>query len=423
MKTKFIVMAAMAALFSMSFTACSNNDEDLTSKMVDSPNVMGFSVNANGNLVTRGVETNATNALSQITSFQTWAYDDNNDVLYMGDNATTGRIVSNTGTALSPAWTYNPVQFWPVHPLNFVSVAPSAAPTGGTLTHTTASASNVVTLTSTFVNPTDVENQVDLVYAEADDIEKGDDTGNVPFTFKHALSQILFKGKFNAAGAVTKVVIAEISMVNVEKGATIAYTSTGQWFGGANSGLYPTVGTPNLATFKLDASDLEGSTFEAADYHHAAVLYADETEYNTAKGTSLTAEEFSALTTEQKTKTPAYEDAFALTTSENSTKKNAWFMVPQRTAKASGTYKAGDAAPASGCYLKVRAQLEKDGVVILGNAEADALYIPFDANWDRSMKYIYTLEFNGVGALTPITFSVAAQNWTEADPQPDDLSF
>ena len=37
----------------------------------------------------------------------------------------------------------------------------------------------------------------------------------------------------------------------------------------------------------------------------APVLYADEIEYNTAKGTSLTAEEFAALTTEQKTKTPA----------------------------------------------------------------------------------------------------------------------
>ena len=36
-----------------------------------------------------------------------------------------------------------------------------------------------------------------------------------------------------------------------------------------------------------------------------AVLYADETEYNEAKGTSLTAEQFAELSDEEKTKTPA----------------------------------------------------------------------------------------------------------------------
>ena len=40
-------------------------------------------------------------------------------------------------------------------------------------------------------------------------------------------------------------------------------------------------------------------------FEKAAVLYANETEYNAAKGTSLDAEGFAALTTEQKTKTPA----------------------------------------------------------------------------------------------------------------------
>lgn len=420
---KIFSIVAMATLMVAGMTSCSNNDEEMGGQSAQAQSGINFDVKSDIANVTRGYATTASNATSTISSFQTWAYDDTTDGLYMGDNATTGRIVSNTGDALAPVWSYSPTQFWPVHPLNFVSVAPSAAPTGGTLTHSTASATNVVTLTSTFVNPTDVENQVDLVYAEADDIEKGDATSTVPFTFKHALSQILFKGKFNAAGAVTKVVIAEISMVNVEKGATIAYTSDGHWFGGANSEVYPTVVTPNLATFTLEASDLQGATFEAADYHHAAVLYADVDEYNTAKGTSLDAAAFAALSDAEKTKTDAYEEAFDLTISENASKKNAWFMVPQRTAKASGTYKAGDSAPASGCYLKVRAQLEKDGVVILGNTDADALYIPFDANWDRSKKYIYTLEFNGMGALTPITFTVTAQDWTDASPQPDDLNF
>ena len=47
--------------------------------------------------------------------------------------------------------------------------------------------------------------------------------GNVPFTFKHALSQVVFKGRIGTSGAVTKVTIAEISLVNINKTGTITY--------------------------------------------------------------------------------------------------------------------------------------------------------------------------------------------------------
>ena len=293
-----------------------------------------------------------------------------------------------------------------------MAVTPAAAPTGGTLTHSTASASNVVTLTSTFVNPTDVENQVDIMYASADDIEKGDFTGNVPFTFKHALSQIVFKGKFNNSGAVTKVTLAEISLCNVNKAGTLVYTSTDAFYGGAEQPASSTA-----ANFTLDASDLEGYCFEydadGASFVPATYYEAEDDEV--VAGTKSVGD----------LKTPARSkgtDAFDLTISENATKKNAWMMVPQTTDAWVGPA-AINATPASGAYLKVRAKIEKDGVVILGNAEADALYIPLSINWDRSKKYIYTLEFNGANALTPITFSVAAQNWTDADHQPGDISF
>lgn len=103
-------------------------------------------------------------------------------------------------------------------------------------------------------------------------------------------------------------------------------------------------------------------------------------------------------------------------------------LLPQTAAAASITgdaLKAGglwdtdhNAEPVTGAYLKIRAKLEKDGVTILGNSERDAIYVPLAVNWDRGKKYIYTIEFNGSSALTPITFSVAAQDWTDADPQP-----
>ena len=100
----------------------------------------------------------------------------------------------------------------------------------------------------------------------------------------------------------------------------------------------------------------------------------------------------------------------------NATKKNAWFMIPQTTLAWTGPA-AINATPASGAYLKIRAQLEKDGVVLLGNAAADALYIPLAVDWERGKKYIYTLEFNGDSALSPISFDMTVSNWTDAAAQ------
>ena len=115
--------------------------------------------------------------------------------------------------------------------------------------------------------------------------------------------------------------------------------------------------------------------------------------------------------------------AFDMTISNNATKKNAWMLLPQRAAAWTpaddAELKAGGlaSAPLTGAYLKIRAKLSKDGVTILNNT--DPIYIPLTISWDRSKKYIYTIEFNGTTALTPITFSVAAEDWTDADPQPD----
>ena len=91
-------------------------------------------------------------------------------------------------------------------------------------------------------------------------------------------------------------------------------------------------------------------------------------------------------------------------------------MIPQTTTPWAGPVAIGT-LPASGTYLKIRARLEKDGVVILGNAQSDALYIPLAVNWERNRKYTYTIEFNGLNALTPITFSVTAQDWDDVEKQ------
>lgn len=406
MKTKFIVMAAMAALFSMGFTACSNNDDEMgniAQTRGDAINLVAYGDNSHS---TRGDATNA--GALQFTDFQTWAYDATTDGLYMGVSATAGRTVTKNGS--TGIWEYTPTQFWPVHELNFVSIAPAASAevTG----NSTASSTGVVTLTSNVVIDTDVEDQDDIMFACAKDnsatpvngpIAKDDYAGDVPLVFKHALSQIVFKGQLPESGAVTEVEIEEISLGNIGSNGTLTFTSAGAFFGGVNEYVPTTV----PVKYTLDAGDLEAANW--------GVGGTGDTYSNATAGT-----------------------AFDLTVSNSANSKhNAWFLLPQRTA--AWEYRADPSAPAtdadklklkagglwdasanagaganvepSGAFLKIRATLKKNGVTILGNAESDAIYIPIDANWDRSKKYTYTIEFNGLSALTPITFSVTAEDW------------
>lgn len=345
----------------LTFVDCANDDEISKEYPNETEQTrMGFVTSMQGNAInTRGTAVTVSNV--DISNFQTWGYDAITDALYMGNSATVGRNVVKNG---SGEWEYSPTQYWPVNRLSFVAIAPAAY--SGVTASTTASSEGVVSIASEVNLPTDVKQQVDLMYAEADKMEKPIIGGNIPLTFKHALSQVIFKGKFSDAGAVTKVTIAEITMGGINGTGTVNFTSEG------NFHSISSIGTPTA--FKLTSENLEGATFETS-----------------TEGT----------------------EAFNLTTSENVTKRNAWFLLPQKTAAATGGAYVGSTAPADGAYIKIRTRMEKDGVIILDNNEADALYLPLTVNWERSKKYIYTIEFNGTSALTPITFSVTAEDWKE----------
>lgn len=370
-----IITASLASLLLACFIACSG--EEVPYKPVKSRTPIGWAVYAADSKATRGCATTAANALEKITRFAVWAYDDTTDGLYIGMSSSEGRVVANTGDAESPAWGYAPQQYWPVNPLNIVAVTPGDDPE--ILSISTVSANNAVTLLAEISMDADVEDQKDIMVAGADGITSNSFNGNVPLTFQHALSMITFRGKLPESGTVTKVTIKEITLGNIGRTGVITFTSEGVFCGG-NTYVTPTI----YDRFVLVPNDLQGSVWEAG--------------VNATAGT-----------------------AFDLTVSNNSSKRNAWLMLPQRTAAwvpASDAQKrAGgmESAPTEGAYIKIRASLEKDGVAILGSTAADAIYIPLDANWDRSTHYVYTIEFNGSAALTPITFSVSAQDWMDYD--------
>ena len=349
---KFLLFAA-AVLAIGTMTSCSEDDGSGSALTSKSGNLISFSTTAIGSnsVSARGIATEKDNFTTRITNFQTWAYNGTNP--YMG-TATAGVNVTKTGSD----WVYSPTQYWPVGALNFVALTPATdASITGVSTTATASA---VTLNTAVTLSTNVEEQVDIMCANADAIEKTTDDGNVPYTFHHALSQVLFKGKLIGNGTITKATIASITIGNARKSGTIHYTSTNQW---------PEIDDQSSpARFTLEAEDLEKTVFTS------------ETD-----GT----------------------DAFDLTSSKNANKKNAWFMLPQ-------TVSADNNNVSNGAYLEICVRLEKGDVVIL--SENTPIQLPFPINWERNKKYTYVIEFNGSNALTPITFSVEdVDNWTAED--------
>ena len=107
------------------------------------------------------------------------------------------------------------------------------------------------------------------------------------------------------AGVVTGQVAVQLDggtvLHDVYGGGALAQVNTDY-----NSVEHPTYTTNvNLAGTTVNGDVYGGGLGRLASAGTAAVLYADENEYNTAKGTSLTAEQFAALSDAEKTKTPA----------------------------------------------------------------------------------------------------------------------
>ncbi len=194
-KKLFLGLLAAAAV---TFTAC-QKDEVISE--VPQDQAIGF-----GTYVGRDAQTKASEA-----TLETMKADANGFGVFAYYTGTANYPVSNTtiapafmnnvkvwyDTSLDPdAWKYDNLKYWPgtTDKISFFAYAPYQG-TGITNLPTTETKSDP---TITFAVQDEVENQIDLLYAEPVKDEyynKNSNGGTVTFNFKHALSRIGFKVK------------------------------------------------------------------------------------------------------------------------------------------------------------------------------------------------------------------------------------
>ena len=397
MNKKFIILAAMAAVFGMSFTACSNNDDidgAANGPSVTLPTRVAFNAWLDGAAATRGY--NASDADIQSDGISVWAFDATKetaissaaDFFMGGPTAGLAHTWDGTNSYYKAAADY----FWPEYALNFVALTPqsgggigtigisqAAAATPGTPEKPVMTVAVDVPLTTESAGTYGSDTQKDIMIASLEN--QGAPVGFAPagLTFKHALSQLVFKGVIDHETTIHKAVVKSIKLVNVASDGTLTYTAATD--GIAASGW----GSQN----KTYAANIVNTTVTKLDNNTEG-----------AGGTVLV-------------------DAIS-GQDDNASGRNYQLMImPQTSVECSDPGITENLSqldvPTTGTYLLVNATLyanNNDANAVLENTTN--VYIPLaETEWAPNTKYTYTLKF-GDNLLHPITFTASISDWTDA---------
>lgn len=419
MKTKFIVMAAFAAMFSMGFTACSNED-DLgggSAPVMDGQKAMplAFNTSLDNKTVTRGLAANVADI--QVDGFQVWALDNRSaGKFFMGSAGS-----ASTVTGIACGWNgtdelYNPATayYWPQYDLSFLAMTPQSG--GGITGIVVANAVGVdsdedseldtwanPTATLTLTVPTTLSSQKDIMFAaanaktaasESTDGDTNDDA--LQLTFKHALSQIVFKGKLEYGSTITKAVVHNIDLVNIANAGTIA-VSTG-------SDVASFVSTPDALAAKVTNSAnivITGTVNGVADTP-GVVTYCSEsgTAYDDITGGDIT-------------------DGIDYT---GATTRCQQLMVLPQTVNAdvsdqTSTLDGSALIAGSAAYLRVNIDLFANGDETNYVLKDTDVFIKLnETTWAPGTKYTYVLEFSD-DLLNPIQFTSVITPWADGTQQ------
>lgn len=346
-------MMLVALIATMLIAAGCSKQETIRTQQEDQ---IGFNVLSDGAL--RGTAVTTANLTTKAPNFKVWAY----------LNATPateyvkGVEISYQGTS----WEYTnaaDLAYWPSESLDFYAINPA---NNGAVTPGITTTAKTLTYTVPDNGGTSNANQIDLMYAVDKNRSK---ITRVPLYFKHALSQIVFKGQ----------TISNTLEVEVEKITIANVKGTG--------------------TFTLpDATTAAGST--AGTW--APSGNADQ-KYTNATNTT-------AVTTTAQELSPA---------------DGAYLILPQTATKWTTTPAAAVSIATADtnheCYLVLSVKIKQSGVYLVGSDSAyGTVYVPFGGEvWAPSKKYIYTLKFgggydqDGKPILQPILYNCDVEDWTD----------
>ena len=403
MNKKFIILAAMAAVFGMSFTACSNNDDidgAANGPSVTLPTRVAFNAWLDGAAATRAY--NASLADIQADGISVWAFDATKETAI---TAAADFFMGGPTAGLAHTWSGEPNNyykaavdyFWPEYNLNFVALTPQSGGGIGTIGISQAAAATPgtpekpvmtvfvdVPLTTESAGTYGSDTQKDIMFASIED-QAPLTTGSAALSFKHGLSQLVFKGGVDGQSTIHKAVVKSIKLVNVASDGTITYTAA----------------TNDLAAVINDGVGAAGQTKT-----YAANIV----------NTDVTASINNADPSDDETPNAISGQ------DDNASGRNSQMMILPQTSVtctgvgAQGTNVSQKDAPTAGTYFLVNADLYANGdnvnKVLSSNTN---VYIPLESTtWAPNTKYTYTFMF-GDNLLHPITFTASIDAWSTAD--------
>ena len=407
-------MAAFAAMFSMGFTACSNEDDlggGNNAQVVDGKKAMplAFNTSLDSKTVTRGLAANVADI--QVDGFSVWALDNREaGKFFMGSAGSASTV---TGIACSWDGTnslYNPATayYWPQYDLSFIAMTPQ---TGGGIDGITI-ANAVESATDVYANPTGtlyvtipttLASQKDIMVAAANAKDAADETDlntdgkkndkdALQLTFKHALSQIVFKGKLEAGSTITKAVVHNIDLCKIANTGSIAIST--------ENDVASFVSTPSGEAAKVTNSAnivITGTVNGAADVPGVVTYKAAGTDYDDITGDGTT-------------------DGLAYNAG---TARCQQLMVLPQTVNASvadqiSTLDGTALAAGTDAYLRVNIDLFANGDETNYVLKDTDVFIKLNqTTWAPGTKYTYVLEFSD-DLLNPIQFTSIITDWNNA---------
>jgi len=351
MKKIYLSLIAVAAIF----TSCEKNEVLVDAQSEAAPKAIAFE--SFSQAATRATENNTADYtwafFNHHETFQVWGFKNTSaDAVFNGDKVT---VSSDGATTPTYTYTYSPLRFWDKSATTYEYYAAAPSGAGWTFNGVTSVATQNAgyfttssTLTGTNLSNDSETGYVESFKAAAGDVDKliaapktvakAQFSQTVQLDFIHILSRLnVTIKKADKLGPddhknEQKVIMTSLEVKNLNKTgnfseATAANTAgiNTRWSGHSNPGDYTAVAnTEVLTTAKYVLQSLvipQDAAFESVALDgkaHAstdAVLYTDVDEYNAAKGLSISASDFAALTVAEKTKTPAGTSVAAVSAS------------------------------------------------------------------------------------------------------------